>query len=204
MPPTPNYQQAYDQTASVYQPQTDLVNSQIADLPNQEQATLSSLDQAKANAFRDINQSSNARGVMFSGVPIDQQAQYVGTKYLPAYAAAKEATTNAKTTLLGKINDINLQRSQNAQSTVNTAQAAAARASTAAAKPLTQQQTSAAIRQGLGTVRGKDGYVSPQDYAQAYADWVGSGYNGAQFDNYFGDLMNPNNGYYQYAKTQVQ
>lgn len=140
MPPVPSYQTAYDQTASVYQPQTDLVNSQIADLPNQENATLSSLDQAKANAFKDIGDSANAKGVLFSGFTPDQQAQYVGTKYLPAVAAAKEATTNAKTTLLGKINDINLQRSQVAQGTVSAAQTAAAKVEAAnvaaAAKPV--------------------------------------------------------------------
>lgn len=83
-------------------------------------------------------------------------------------------------------------------------QQAAAKAAEAAPKAPSQQQVSAAIRNGLNSVRGRDGYVSPNDYAKAYSDWVGAGFNASQFDKAFGDLMNPKNGYYQYAKTQVR
>lgn len=217
----PTYEQAYAQLGSVYDPQASLINQQLADLPNQEAAVQASLDQAKVNAFRDITQSSNARGVMFSGVPIDQQATYVGTKYLPAVAQNKTSFQNSKYSLLGKINEINSNRANQAQGIVSSAQKqaadeaykaqqlaisrgkAASSKAAAASKPLTQVQLSAAIRNGLATVRGKDGYVSPQDYAAAYKDWVGSGYSASTFDNYFGDLMNPKNAYYQYAKTRA-
>jgi len=204
MPPVPTYQQAYDQTSGVYQPQVDLINSQINDLPNQEQATLSSLDQAKVNAFRDITNSSNARGVMFSGVPIDQQAQYVGTKYLPAVAAAKEATTNAKNTLLGKINDINLQRSNQAQSVVNAAQTTAEKAAataskpTAASKQASLQSDASAIDAYLKPLRGKDGYLSPHDYNAALSAWVQDGYTKAQYEAIFGKYKNPSQPKNQY------
>jgi len=209
MPPVPTYQQSYDQTAGVYQPQTDVINSQIADLPNQEAATLSSLDQAKANAFRDITNSSNSRGVLFSGVPIDQQAQYVGTKYLPAVAAAKTATTNAKTSLLGKINDINLQRSQDAQKTVSNAQAAADkvaatqttaanRGPSAATKQANLQSDAGAIDAYLTPLRGRDGYLSPHDYNAALSAWVQDGYTKAQYDAIFGKYKNPNQPKNQY------
>ncbi len=209
MPPVPTYQTAYDQTASVYQPTIDTINSQINDLPNQENATLSSLDQAKVNAFRDINNSSNARGVMFSGVPIDQQAQYVGTKYLPAVAAAKTATTNAKNTLLGKINDINFQRSQQAQKTVEGAQAeadkvAAANAKAATAGPSTSQKQATlqsdatAIDKYLTPLRGRDGYLSPHDYNAALSAWVQDGYTKTQYEAIFGKYKNPNQPKNQY------
>lgn len=76
---------------------------------------------------------------------------------------------------------------------------ASARASAAADKPLTQQQTASAILQGLSSVRGSDGFVSPQDYAQAFKDWTSAGFNGSTFNNYFGQLKNPKNGYYDWA-----
>lgn len=211
----PTYDQAYGSLGSVYDPQTQLVQSQLADLPAQEQTTLSSLDQAKANAFRDITDSANSKGLLFSGFSPEEQARYTGEKYLPAVAAAKAATTNAKYSLTGTLNDIAAKRAAQAQGIVSSATAASqkaayqnARLSQSAAKAATkmpsQQEVSAAIRQGLTTVRGKDGYVAPQDYARAYADWTQAGFDGSQFDKYFGDLMNPKNAYYQYAKTQVR
>lgn len=213
----PTYDQAYSSLGAAYQPSADLINTQIADIPRQEQATLSSLDQAKVNAFRDITNSANAKGMLFSGFTPDQEATYTGTKYLPAVAAAKTASLNAKTSLQGKLNQLTLDRSNAASGIVDKAQTAAntaayknaqlaisaSKASNASPKMPSQQQVSSAIRQGLSGVRGSDGYVAPQDYAQAYKDWVSAGFDGSQFDKYFGDLMNPKNGYYQYAKTQV-
>lgn len=114
-----DYTQAYNQTASVYQPQVDLINQQIGQLQPQQDAEQASLDQAKVNAFKDITNQSNSRGVLFSGVPIDQQATYVGEKYLPAVANLKSTFQNNKNTLLGQINDIQAKRATQAQNTVS-------------------------------------------------------------------------------------
>lgn len=59
------------------------------------------------------------------------------------------------------------------------------------------------IQGGLMSVRGKDGYVSPQDYAKAYADWVQVGGSKTSFDQMFGHLKNPSNKYYGYAISQL-
>lgn len=120
----PSYDQAYGGLGAVYDPQVSSVNTQIADLPRQQQAVQASLDQAKVNAFKDITAGSNARGVLFSGVPVDQQATYVGTKYLPAVANNVTSFNNTKTTLLDKINAINAQRASQAQGIVSSAQTA--------------------------------------------------------------------------------
>lgn len=116
-----DYNTVYDQLGSTYQPQTDLVNSQIAQLQPEQDAQQASLDQAKVNAFKDITNSANSKGVLFSGVPIDQQSTYVGTKYLPAVADLKSTFQNNKNTLLGQLNDINAKRSQQASDTVASA-----------------------------------------------------------------------------------
>lgn len=55
------------------------------------------------------------------------------------------------------------------------------------------------IESGLRSVKGGDGYVSPQDYAQAYKDWTQAGGDISSFNSKFGYLKNPKNGYYDYA-----
>lgn len=79
----------------------------------------------------------------------------------------------------------------------------ASRGSGRAARAPTQNEIAQSIRSGLNSVRGRDGYVAPQDYGAAFRDWVNAGYSSASFDSNFGDLMNPSNGYYQYAKSRA-
>lgn len=122
----PTYKQEYKSLSAEYDPQTKLINSQIAQLAPQQTAQEAALEQAKVNAFSDITKGANARGVMFSGVPIDQQAQYVGTKYLPAVANVKSTFQNNRNTLLGQINALTAQRVQEAKSNVSAAQKNAA------------------------------------------------------------------------------
>lgn len=219
-----SYQSTYDSLAGQYQPQVDLVNSQIAALPGQQQAVTDSLNQAKVNAFKDITNSANSKGVLFSGVPIDQQSTYVGTKYLPALAQNQTAFQNTKNTLLGQINTLSASRQKQAQDSVSAYQSAQAKqayqqaqldlgyarlnssnANSAAnrasktAPALSESQTVGAIRQGLNGVKGKDTYVSPQDFAQAYHTYAAAGYNPSNFYKYFQGYMNPNNKYYDFA-----
>lgn len=215
----PTYQQAYDSLGSTYDPQTTLVNNEISALPGQQQSQLSALDQAKVNAFSDINTDANTKGVLFSGFSPTEQASYVGTKYLPAVANLQTSFTNQQNTLQGQLNTLNAQRISDANSAVSSAQKAASTAayknaelaisasktgSSAAPKALTSAQIIAGINQGLSSVKGKDGYVSPQDYASAYSDWLQSGHSGSSFDNTFGQYMNPTNNYYGYAKSKVK
>lgn len=212
-----NYQSVYDNLASTYQPQADILQTQVNQLPQQQQAQQSALDQAKVNAFKDITNQANSRGVVFSGVPIDQQATYTGTKYLPAVANLQTSFNNQKNSLLGQINSLNMQRQKEASDTVsqyqkNQADAAyknaqlqlgyarlGASKGAAAAKPLTQQQITGAIQTGLQHVTGKDGYVSPQDYAQGLAAWLQAGLPRASYNKQFSSYRNPKNGYYDYA-----
>lgn len=48
----------------------------------------------------------------------------------------------------------------------------------------------------LRKVAGKDGYVSPQNYAAARREWGAAGF--ADFDKYFGGFKNPQNQNYKY------
>lgn len=199
-----DYNEVYNSLAGQYQPQTDLVNSQIADLPRQEQAVQDSLDQAKVNAFKDITSSANSKGVLFSGVPIDQQATYTGTKYLPAVAQNKTAFLNSKNTLLGQINSLQSARQRQAQDSVSSYQKAqsdnaykqaqlqlgyARLASSNARGSAGKQPTQAQLMQGdMSTIAralqgkaGKDGHVSQQTWNAAMSAWIGAGYKSQDF-----------------------
>lgn len=71
-----------------------LINQQKAALPGQEQAAVGGLETAKTNAFGDIVNAANARGVVYSGAPIQEQQRYVGERYLPALASLKADFAN--------------------------------------------------------------------------------------------------------------
>lgn len=122
----PKYEDVYNQLGTVYDPSTKLVNDQLSALPAQQESEQSALDQAKVNAFRDITEGANRRGVLFSGIPIQDQATYTGTKYLPAVAGLKTDYANRKFTLLDQINKIQAARTGEARGTVADAQKTAA------------------------------------------------------------------------------
>lgn len=131
------YGDIYNSLASVYDPQTSLINQQIAALPGQEKVQTDALNQAKVNAFKDIDNSANSKGILFSGFSPDQQASYIGTKYLPALAGVKQQTSDNQFKLQSALNDVTANRSKQAQDTLAQQQAndiAAAKAAAQAAK----------------------------------------------------------------------
>lgn len=74
---------------SVYQPQKDLYNTQINQLDPAMQAEDKGLEAQKQDSFQQITNGANRRGLLFSGIPLQEQAQYVGASYLPAVANLK-------------------------------------------------------------------------------------------------------------------
>lgn len=94
---------------SVYQPQLDSVTQQQAALPAQFQAQQQGLDATKDQAFGSILDDARARGsgVAFGGIPAGEQAQYLGSTYLPAVANLKTSQNQAQQSLIDAINKIN-------------------------------------------------------------------------------------------------
>ena len=70
----------------VYQPQKDLYNQQIQQLDPQMQAEQKGLDAAKSDAFSQITDQANRRGLFYSGIPVSEEQKYTGASYLPAVA----------------------------------------------------------------------------------------------------------------------
>lgn len=53
------------------------------------QAEDKGLQAQKEDSFNQITQGANRRGLLFSGIPLQEQAEYVGQSYLPAVANLK-------------------------------------------------------------------------------------------------------------------
>lgn len=62
---------------------------------------------------------------------------------------------------------------------------------------LSKTQVTAGIRQGLESVKGKDGHVAPADLAKAYDDWMQSGLGDAGFWSAFQGYWNGNQSNYK-------
>lgn len=97
-----------------FNPQRDLINQQLALIPGQTQAAKSGLEQAKVNAFRDVDTNARGRGVYFSGFRPDAQARYIGEKFLPAVANVEAQGLQQQTALQKALNEIAIIQRQQA------------------------------------------------------------------------------------------
>lgn len=97
-----------------YAPQKQLVQQQVAQLPQYYDAQTQGLGVAKDNAFRDITNQASARGIAYSGMPIAEQTRYTGEKYLPALAGLKKDQNDQNFSLQGTLADIASRQAQQA------------------------------------------------------------------------------------------
>lgn len=79
-------QQIMQELETAYAPQRQAVQERMGQLPGYYEAQRAGVDTARTNAFQDITRQANARGVVYSGAPIQEQQRYVGERYLPALA----------------------------------------------------------------------------------------------------------------------
>lgn len=100
---------------SVYQPQIEQVNQQLAQLPQYYAAQTQGLNTAKENAFRDITGAASAKGMMYSGMPIAEQTRYTGEKFLPALAQLEQQKNQQTFGFQSQLNDIYSKRMAQAQ-----------------------------------------------------------------------------------------
>lgn len=110
----PDLQSIYSSLNSVYDPQRQAISQQIGNVQQGQTAQLAGLQQQQNTAFQDINDGANARGMAYSGAPIQEQMKYTGGTYLPAVANL-QAQTNQ--------NVYGLQSAQNALGAQQTQQA---------------------------------------------------------------------------------
>lgn len=99
-----------NQLEKIFAPQIDLVRRQYEATLPQFQAQEASLEQAKVNAFRDIGDIANRRGVFFGGFQPNEQARYVGEKFLPEMAKVQQGRQQANLSMLEAITGFNTQK----------------------------------------------------------------------------------------------
>lgn len=90
-----------------YQGQIDVLNQRRAQLPGQFEAQRQALGAEKVQGFNQINNQATGRGMSFSGIPLDEQANYLSTKYLPGLTALTQQENEQNLALddaLAKIN----------------------------------------------------------------------------------------------------
>lgn len=112
-------EQILQELNSVYDPQRQNYNAQIQSLDPAMQAEEKGLQQAKTDAFQDINTGANRRGLLFSGIPIDEQAKYTGAQFLPAVANLKSRYAQQRFNLQDALNNVNLEQRKYGQSLYN-------------------------------------------------------------------------------------
>jgi hypothetical protein len=115
MQPTKTYQQIYDELGSVYNPQVDLVRQRQNAIPGQMAAEEQGLQAKQTQAYGDIVDGARRRGLGFSGIPLQEQAKYSATEYMPALARLHQSGQEQATSLEEAILGIQEKRSQQAQ-----------------------------------------------------------------------------------------
>lgn len=103
---TPPTVQTLDQIMAELQPgytaQRGVIQKGIQNTNETYKASELALDAAKTQGFNQINTQASERGVAFGGVPIEEQANYLSTKYLPGKQAAKAQQQSDILTLEGQ------------------------------------------------------------------------------------------------------
>lgn len=103
MPPQVRDLQALiaEQTASL-KPQYDLIEGDIASNATAGAAQEIGLGAKKDKAFKQIGQSSQDKGMFFSGFTPNEEAEYTAGTYLPALAQLQATIASTRSSLLGK------------------------------------------------------------------------------------------------------
>lgn len=90
-----------------YAAQQGIIGQQIANTDATAKAQKLALDAAKTQGFNQINTQATGKGNTFSGVPVDEQANYLSTTYLPGIQKTDSETNAAKLTLAGQAAELN-------------------------------------------------------------------------------------------------
>lgn len=98
--------QTLDQIMAELQPgyagQRQVIGKAIANTNETYKASELALDASKTQGFNQINEQATGKGTAFGGIPIEEQAEYLSTKYLPGKQAAKAKQQEDILTLEGQ------------------------------------------------------------------------------------------------------
>lgn len=91
---------------SVYNPQRDLINKQVGELDPMQKAEEQGLEYAKKDAFDQITNQANRRGLFYSGIPVQEEQRYTGGTFLPAVANLRSKYAQQRFNLQDALNKL--------------------------------------------------------------------------------------------------
>lgn len=94
---------------TINQPRIDYLRQRQAEAPKMVEADIAAADAAQTKAYDDILRGAQRRGLVYSGIPLGEQANYASTVYAPAILAARTKGTEYAQGLEGTILDLQAQ-----------------------------------------------------------------------------------------------
>ena len=114
----------YNELNNAYQGGRDVINEQMSGLGEKYDAQHSALDAKKVQGFDTINDQATGRGMAFSGIPLDEQAKYLSTEYLPGMQQLSYQQNAETLTMKGQLADIDKEQRLGAMSRIDQQQSA--------------------------------------------------------------------------------
>ena len=102
-----------------YAASRDIVAKRQQALPGKYEAQRSGIYAARGEGFNAINNQATGRGASFSGIPQDEQARYLSTKFLPGLQQADFQQNEEDLNLQGQLAGIDKEQRLGAQSRVD-------------------------------------------------------------------------------------
>jgi hypothetical protein len=101
---------------AAYNPSRQSINDRINGLQGAESADVAGLQAQQTQAFDDITSGARSRGIGFSGIPIQEQAKYTSSSFLPAVAKVKQQYAANRGSLSDALNSLNQDQYKTAMS----------------------------------------------------------------------------------------
>lgn len=89
--PVQTLQQVMKSLGGVYNPQVSLLQKRQSGIPQSIQAEETALGAKQTQAYDEILGGARRRGLGFAGIPLQEQAKYNSTEYMPALARLKQS-----------------------------------------------------------------------------------------------------------------
>jgi len=141
---------------------------------------MNNIETERTNAINAINTSVANENLTYTANDEALTSKYRGLEE----GAAASGYNSAK-------KEYNTELYQKAQLDLGYAKLAESAANRASSSGNQLRVLTSSIGGALQQSAGRDGYVSPQDYAAAKRDWISQGYSSAQFDSAFAGFRNP-------------
>lgn len=108
-------EQILGELSSSYDPQVQALRQRQSLIPQQIESEEKGLKAQQEQSFQDIMGGARRRGLGFSGIPLEEQARYTSTQFLPALARLRQSGQEQALSLEDAILGINERRNTLAQ-----------------------------------------------------------------------------------------